>query len=253
MNLRPVYVAATALLLSATQLAAQTAAEHIVMGNKDRDALNAAGALHHYQEAIKLDAGSAEALWRASREAIDLGEFNDKGRDSLYQLGEQYARRAVQADPKSTWTHFALSRALGRRALSLGARERVKYAGEVRNEALESLKIDSTNPGSLHIMGMWHANVMRLNGIARFLAKTLLGGKVFDQANWADAAKYLEKAAAIEPDRIVHHLDLAGVYRDRNEKAKAQEQYQTALKLKPMEYNDKFYQQQADRELKEVR
>ena len=253
MNMRPVFAAATALLLSATHLAAQTAAEHIVMGNKDRDALNAAGALHHYQEAIKLDAGNAEALWRASREAIDLGEFNDAGRDSLYQLGEQYARRAVQADPKSTMTHFALARALGRRALSLGARERVKYAGEVRNEALESLKIDSTNPGSLHIMGMWHANVMRLNGIARFLAKTLLGGKVFDEANWQDAAKYLEKATAIEPDRIVHHLDLAGVYRDRNDKTRAREQYQAALKLKPLEYNDQWYQRQADRELKEVR
>ena len=119
---------------------------------------------------------------------MDLGEFNDKGRDSLYQLGEQYARRAVQADPSSTMTHFALARALGRRALSLGVRERVKYAGEVRKEALESLKIDSTNPGSLHIMGMWHANVMRLNGIARFLAKNLLGGRVFDEANWKDAA-----------------------------------------------------------------
>jgi tetratricopeptide (TPR) repeat protein len=253
MNLRLVLVAATALASSTASLAAQTAAEHIVLGNKDRDAMNAAGALKHYQEAIKMDAANAEALWRASREAIDLGEFNDKGRDSLYQLGEQYARRAVQADPKSTWTHFALSRALGRRALSLGARERVKYAGEVRKEALESLKIDSTNPGSLHIMGMWHANVMRLSGFTRFLAKNLLGGKVFDEANWKDAAGYLERAAALEPDRIVHHLDLAAVYRDRDNKVKAREQYEMALKLKPAEYNDRSYQQQAEREIKEVR
>ena len=94
---------------------------------------------------------------------------------------------------------------------------------------------------------------MRLSGFTRFLAKNLLGGKVFDEANWKDAAGNLERATALEPDRIVHHLDLAGVYRDRNEKVKAREQYDAVLKLKPMEYNDRFYQQQAEREIKEVR
>jgi Tfp pilus assembly protein PilF len=50
----------------------------------------------------------------------------------------------------------------------------------------------------------------------------------------------------------VHRLDLAGVYRDRGNKAKAREQYETALKLKHRDYNDKSYQQQAERELREV-
>src|SRR5205085_10926390 len=99
----------------------------------------------------------------------------------------------------------------------------------------------------LHIMGMWHANVMRLSGFTRFLAKNLLGGKVFDEANWKDAAAFLERATMLEPDRIVHHLDLAAVYRDRDQKAKAREQYEAALKLKPSEYNDHSYQQQAER------
>jgi tetratricopeptide (TPR) repeat protein len=250
MNMRIVVIAATVL---ASPLSAQSAAEHIVMGNRDHDSMNAATALRHYQEAIHVDAGNAEALWRASREAVDLGEFNDAGRDSLYQLGEQYARRAVQADPKSSMAHFALAKAIGRRALSLGARERVKYAGEVRKEALESIRLDSANAGALHVMGMWHANVMRLSGLTRFFAKNLLGGKVFAEANWNDAAGFLERAASIEPDRIVHHLDLAAVYRDRGETAKARAQYELALKLKATDYNDRSYQQQADRELKSLR
>jgi tetratricopeptide (TPR) repeat protein len=251
MNMRPVLLAAT--MLCATSLSAQTASEHVVLGDREHAAMNAAGALQHYQAAIQVDASNAEALWRASREAIDLGEFNDKGRDGLYQLGEQFARRAVQADPKSSMAHFALAKALGRRALSLGKRDRVKYAGEVRNEALEALRLDSANAGALHVMGMWHANIMRLSGVTRFFAKNLLGGKTFDQANWKDAAGNLERAAAIEPERIVHRLDLAAVYADRGEKAKAREQYQLALQLKPLEYNDKSYQQQAERELRELR
>lgn len=252
MNLRILVTAAT--VLFASPLAAQSAAEHIVLGDRDHAAMNAAGALRHYQEAIKLDASSAEALWRASREAIDLGEFEkEKTRDSLYALGEQFARRAVQADPKSAMAHFSLAKAIGRKALSLGARERVKFAGEVRKEALEALKLDSANAGALHVMGMWHANIMRLSGVSRFVAKNILGGKTFDEANWNDAASFLEKAVAIEPDRIVHRLNLAEIYRDKGDKAKARETFQAALQLKPLEYNDKNYQAQADKGLKGLR
>lgn len=252
MNLRILVTAAT--VLSASPLGAQTAAEHIVLGDRDHAAMNAAGALRHYEAAIAVDPNSAEALWRASREAIDLGEFeNEKTRDSLYALGEQFARRAVQADPRSAMAHFALAKAIGRKALSLGARDRVKFAGEVRKEALEALRLDSANAGALHVMGMWHANVMRLSGVSRFIAKNILGGKVFDEANWNDAAAFLEKAAAIEPDRIVHRLNLAEVYRDKGDKAKAREQFEAALRLKQVEYNDKHYQAQADRGLKALR
>ena len=242
MNMRALFLAATVVT---APLSAQTAAEHIVMGDRDHAAMNAAGALGHYQAAIQADANNAEALWRASREAIDLGEFDDARRDSLYQLGEQYARRAVQANGTSSMAHFALAKAIGRRALSMGARDRVKFAGEVRKEALESLKYDSTNAGALHVMGRWHANVMRLSGVSRFVAKNILGGKIFDEANWKDAAAYLERAAALEPDRVVHKLELASVYADTKNKDKARAMYQQAIATKPVEYNDARYVEQA--------
>lgn len=250
MNMRLAVLTASVL---ASTLEAQSAAERVALGDRDHAAMNAPGALRHYQEALRLDAGNADALWRASREAIDLGEFDDDVRDSLYRLGEQYARRAVQADAQSSMAHFALARAIGRRALSLGARERVKLAAEIRAEALEALRLDSTNTGAMHVMGMWHANVMRLSGVARFLAKTLLGGKVFDEANWKDAVAYLERAAAIEPERIVHRLNLAAVYADVGDTAKARASYEAALQLRPTDYNDRHYQRQAGDGLRTLR
>ena len=171
----------------------------------------------------------------------------------MYKEGEAYARRAVAADPKSAKAHFALAKSIGRRALSLGTRERIKYANAVHEEATLSMSLDSINPGAMHVLGMWHANIMRLNGVERFFAKNLLGGKTFGEANWNDAAKFLERASSLEPDRIVHALDLAAVYRDRDDKAKAREQYQRALGLKAVEYNDKNYQAQAQKELSEMK
>jgi Tfp pilus assembly protein PilF len=94
---------------------------------------------------------------------------------------------------------------------------------------------------------------MTLSGFSRFVAKNLLGGKVLAEANLNDAARFLERAVALEPERIVHRVELGKVYRDRREIEKAREQYQLALRLKLADYNDRSYQEEAKRDLRELR
>ncbi|MEP6729558.1 MAG: hypothetical protein ABJE10_02915 [bacterium] len=249
--------AAVVLTLAATpaRIMAQSAAEHIALGDKEHTALSAPSALHHYEEAIKVDPKSYEALWKASREAVDVGEYNpdDKERDRLYSLAEQYARRAVEANANDAEGHFHLARALGRKALSLGKRDQVKYAGDVRTEALEALRLDPKHPGAMHVMGKWNYEVLQLSGMTRFMAKTFLGGKVFDSANWDDAQKYMEESVAVDPGRLVHHLDLARVYKARGNKEKAHAEYEATIRGTITEYNDKKFQAEAASEIKDVR
>jgi tetratricopeptide (TPR) repeat protein len=235
-------------MLAASVAAAQTPAEHIALGDKEYVAMNAPAALAHYEEAIKLDPKNYEALWKASRSVVDLGSFerNDEKRDADFKNGELYARRAVEANPGDAEGHFTLAAALGKNALTQGPRARIKYATDVRAHALECLKINPKHAGCLHVMGMWNAEVMRLNGFTRMLAKNLLGGKVFDSANWAEARRYMEESVANEPNRIIHHVDLGGVYRDTGDKAKARAEWQAAMRLPNADYNDRQYKAQAD-------
>jgi len=142
--------------------------------------------------------------------------------------------------------HFSLARALGKAALSQSPKSRIKYAKDVRNEALACLKIEPKHAGCLHVMGMWNAEVMRLNGFTKMLAKNFLGGQIFDSANWAEAKRYMEESVANEPDRIVHHIDLAGVYRDTGDKEKARAQWQAVMKLPNRDFNDRHYKAEAD-------
>ena len=248
-------VAVLAFAALPVRASAQSAAEHIELGDKDHAAMNASGALQHYETAIKADPKSYEALWKAAREAVDVGEFNasTEERDRLYSTAELYARRAVEANPSDAEGHFHLARALGKKALTLGVRDRVKYAGDVRTNALEALKINPKHPGALHVMGMWNYNVMRLSGMSRFMAKTFLGGKVFDSANWEDAQRYMEESVAADPGRLFHHLDLARVYAARGDKDRARAQYEATIRGAATDVNDRHYQRQASEEINEVR
>jgi tetratricopeptide (TPR) repeat protein len=248
----------TAALLALCALAptagAQTATERIASGDREYAALKPSAALPHYEAAAAADEKNYEALWKASRTAVDIGEMeaNAETRKQIYKNAEQYARRAVEANPADAEGHFHLARSLGRTALSLGKRDRVKYAGEVRTHALQALERNPKHAGALHVMGMWNAEIMRLSGIQRFAAKTLLGGKVFSEANWKEAVRYMEAAVAAEPERIVHRIDLGEIYEDIGDKAKAREQYQRIVRASVMDAKDPTYKQQAEERLKKL-
>jgi len=240
------------MLLAASVAGAQTAATHIALGDKEYVAMNAPAALKHYEAAIAEDPKSYEALWKASRSAVDLGSYerNDEMRGLYFRNAELYARRAVEANPADAEGHFHLARSLGKNALTQGPKARIKYAKDVRAHALECLKINPKQPGCLHVMGMWNAEVMRLNGFTRMMAKNFLGGKVFDAASWPEAKRYMEESVANEPDRIIHHLDLAGVYRDMGDKTKAKAEFEAVMKLPNADYNDRHYKGEADAALR---
>jgi tetratricopeptide (TPR) repeat protein len=241
--------------LSPRPLASQSVSELLSVGDRESVARRPAAALSNYERAIQAEPKSYVALWKAAREAVDLGEFetNIPTRTALYVRATDYARRAVAANANDAEGHFQLSRAVGRTALAANPRDRVKYAVEVREAALKALQFQPRHPGALHVLGVWNAEVMRLNGILRSVAKAFLGGQVLSSASWAEAIRYLELAVAVEPNRLVHHLDLARIFRDAGRPNEARAAYQAALRAPLQDANDDRYRQSADDELKKLR
>lgn len=253
------YLAVTAAAtIFATVASAQSAAERIAAGDKAAVALNATAALADYKAAIAADSTAEEAYWKASRTLVDLGEYEpdkDKQKD-LYAEAKDLALKSVAMKPSDPEAHFSVARAVGRVALSVGKKERVRYAKDVRTAALECLRLDSAHAGANHVMGRWNAEIMRLSGFSRFMAKNFLGGDVFGTASWREAVRYMERAVQLDPVRITHHLDLAEVYRDRNksgDKEKAKEQFQAVIDGQITDFNDAHYKKEAQDELNKMK
>ncbi|MEQ1691638.1 MAG: hypothetical protein ABMA00_10150 [Gemmatimonas sp.] len=243
------------LLFSACALQAQSPAELVDAGDRESAARHPARALPLFERALQGDPHHYAALWKASRELVDLGEVekNPEARTALYARATDYAKRAIAVNPNDAEGHFHMSRAIGRTALAVGPRERVKYGVAVRTEAMRALELAPRHPGALHVMGVWNAEIMRLNGFTRMVAKTFLGGKIFDTASWAEATRYMELSVAVEPNRLVHRLDLARVYRDSGRKADARTAYAAAIALPLADANDDMYKRDAERELAAVK
>lgn len=242
------FIAALGLWLAAPAAAAQDVATLLAQGDSAHAAFDPERALARYEAAIALDSGNATALGNASRSAVDLAEsLADAARQKeLFRRGERLARLAVAADSSNAENWFHLARALGRTALSVGVRERVRYAVDVRRCALKALALEPDHPGALHVMGMWNAEVKRLSGVELFFARRFLGGGVLGQANWDDAVRYLERAVAVDPERLTHKLDLAGVYADVRRRDEARALYQAVIDATTRtDFNDPLYKKQA--------
>ncbi|MEX0908610.1 MAG: hypothetical protein WDZ58_02500 [Gemmatimonadaceae bacterium] len=243
----------TLLAAVASSAIGQSASADIAAGDREYRAMRAEAALASYERALAAEPDNFEALWKASRSALDLASGplpSSDRRTQLFQAGERYARRAAQLQPASAEGHFALARALGKSSQSLGTRAKIRAATEIRNRALECVRLAPRHSGCHHILGVWNAEVMRLSGFERVVARNLLGGRALGAASWPDAQRYLEQAVGLAPERIVHHLELGDVYRDRRNRVAARRAYETVLRLPVADYNDERYKAQAEAALR---
>lgn len=159
---------------------------------------------------------SYDALWRAAREAVNLEMLadEDEERKAWAETAVSYARRARAVEPNGAEGASWLAVALGRQALGEGPQGRVRLAVEIREVALDVLRVDSLSAAAHHVLGEWNAEIRRISGVERWLARNLLGGDVFSEASWEAAMYHLERSVELNPAGLVHHLDLARTYFD---------------------------------------
>lgn len=175
-------------------------------------------ALRELMRVLKLDPQNHEALAKIARVYIDFGDriaetepdWQEK-RLKQYRTAEDYARKAIQADPKSTWGHFYAAASLGKIAALSPVPKQIDLSREVRVEVEKAIAADPQNGFAYHLYGVWHRKMAEIGQMRRVVANMVLWRSV-PKGSLEKSVEYLNKAVSLNPRVIVHYVELGRTY-----------------------------------------
>ena len=204
------------------------------------------GSADYYGKAAGLDSNSFNAVWKLSRSLNFVGELAPTDSQlTVFETAAAAARRAIALDDNSADAHFQLARSLGKIALFKGVLKSVGLAKQVKAEAERAITLDSLHDGAWHILGRWNREVAKTPKIIR-------GPLGLGAANHEDAIAFMQKAIAIRPAYINHHLEMGITYQEYDKKALAREEFEKCLALPPDGPLDNLYKEEARTHLAKI-
>lgn len=227
------------ILLTTGGARAEGDASSLVAQGDKLDAKNQnARALVLYMEADKLSPNNADILWRLSKQYCQLMEEEVSGGEKLRlaRIGVYYAKRAKAADPDNANGRLALSIAIGKASFYNEPRERVEDATRIRDEAQAAADLNPNLDYAWHVLGRWNYEMSTMNGLVKFLAEKWY--KEFPESSLEAAVEYFKKAIAIDPKRVVHHVELGRTYAALGKKEQARAELEKGIALPSVAKDD---------------
>jgi len=196
--------------------------------------------------AVAGDSTSCAAAWRLARVRLEQADnaTDDRARRRLTDEAVRQARRAVRLDPDDPWGQVYEAIAVGKLALLVGGRTKIRLGGEVRDAARRALARDPRNDLALNVLGQWHREVATLSPVLRLAAKVMYGG-VPAGASLDSSAILLARAVAAAPRRIRNRVELGATESEMARWPEAIAAFDTALALPPRDPGDARLQARA--------
>lgn len=241
----PVIILSSVLLLIVTSNSFGGTEELIAEGDSLYHLFDNRGAEAKYMEALKLEPGNAEIIWRISRAKVDIGEHLPKDQQEPYfEEAVQYADRAITADPKNAEAHLRRAIGLGKLALHKGVFKSISLVKQVRESLEESLRLDSSNPTTHYVMGRTHHKLCEKPAFAR----KILG------LGWASedtGVKEYEISIKMDGTFIMYRIDYAKFLIELERYSDAKAQLQKIAGLPIRDEDDEAYKKEASGMLKD--
>ncbi len=193
--------------------------------------LDSARALELFLAAEQQRRGDPFLLQKIARQysdlVVDQRDVGEKRR--LAGLALDYAERAVAADPRDPISLLSVAISRGKLAVYSDTRTKVRYSRDVKDYAERALAIAPDYAWAHHVLGRWHYEVAALGMTARFFVKLFYGG--LPSASVTEAVTHLERAVALEPDELTHHIELGFAYAAAGRRTEAKAAWERGLAL----------------------
>jgi tetratricopeptide (TPR) repeat protein len=216
-------------------------------------------ALPELLKVLDLEPQNAEALSKLARVYIDFGDAIPENipdwepkRLKQYQIAEQYARKAVKADPNVVWGHFYIAASLGSMAAVSPVAKQIDMAAEIRSAIEKAITLDPQNGFAYHVYGVWHRKMAEIGKMSRVFASVIYRRSI-PTGSMEKSIEYLNKAVALNPTVIASRLELARSYVAVENWASARS-FLTSIGGLPIQFSDDAkHKQRAEQLLAEIK
>ena len=226
------------LLLAGPGLAAESA-DHLIDRGKVFDRkFQASEALPLYLAAEKIEPKNPDLLVRIARQyrylMTDASDTKEKLR--LGHLALDYSTRAAECGPKECEAQLAPAITLGKMLPYLPTKEQVSASPKIKESVDKALAIDPRNDNAWHILGRWNRVLAEISGAKRLLAGILYGD--LPKGSYEEAERAMKKAIALNPNRLMHYIELGRIYSQTGRKDEARELINKGLGMPDAEKDD---------------
>lgn len=235
--LQPIFATA-ALLLASLTLRAASVDELLKNGDAFDQRFEAAEALKFYLPAEEQEPKNPRILVRIARQYRHLMTDATATEEKLKlgAIGLSYAKRAAALAPDDSEAQLSVAISYGKMLPILSKKEQVDASRRVKDAADKALQLDPRNDLAWHTLGRWHRVLADISPLKRALAP-LFYGKLPTGTN-EDAIKCFAKAIEINPNRLMHYIELGRVYAQMGRKADARRFIEKGLAMPNTEKDD---------------
>jgi tetratricopeptide (TPR) repeat protein len=210
----------------------------IAKGDQLDKRFQAKEALEVYLPANKLDPDNVHVLVCIARQYRHLMSDTSSKSEKL-RLGNislEYAARAATLAPKNAEAQLSPAISYGKMLPYMGSKDQVNTSPRIKAAVDRTLQLDPDNDTAWHILGRWNRVLANISALKRVLAKTFYGA--LPVTTNEEAEKCLLKAIAINPNRLMHYIELGRIYAQMGRKEEARKQIQKGLAMPNKDHDD---------------
>ena len=197
------------------------------------------GAEAKYLEALALEPGNAEIIWRISRAQVDIGEhLPEAEQEAYFEKALEYADQAIAADAENYEGHLRRAIALGKIALFKGVFKSIGLVKKVKESVDISISLDPEAPTPHYILARTHQKLCEKPKIAL----KLLG------LSWADreiSKKEYLRAIELDDTFIMYRYDYGKLLIEMGDKKTAKAEMEKVIELPVRDEDDEDLKKKA--------
>lgn len=199
----------------------EVAVDQVRMGDEFDRKLQAQEALQCYLPVEKAEPKNVHVLLGIARQYRHLMQDCSIAEEKirLANLGKVYAMRAVAVAPEEAEAHLSVAISYAKMVPLLGNKEKMEASRRIKAAVDKSIALNPNQDLAWHVLGTWHQRLADLGTVKRAMARLVYGE--LPEATNEDSVRCFRKAIELNPDRLIHHIELGRTYAQMGRAAEA--------------------------------